>query len=276
MNIGIRAHDLLENDIVSLASKIRRLGVNTVQLALPKSLTNIDFSVGQFCPALAREIKKELVQNEVSISVLGCYINPVAEDECLRNAELSRFIEFIKYAKYLGADLIGTETGSLNADFSYNPDTRGERCYQIFLSGARRLVKAAESLGVRIGIEGVSGHAINTPEKMARFLSDIDSENIAVIFDPVNFLNLSNYENQREIIEKSFDLFGGKIEVIHVKDFSITDTENGNIGYAEFGTGLFDYKFLVKTVMERKPYLPLIIEGENEEIFVKARELLKV
>jgi sugar phosphate isomerase/epimerase len=272
MNIGIRAHDLPENEIAPLASKLNRLGVNTIQLALPKSLKSVDFSEGRFCPALAQEIKRELDKNNVSIAVLGCYINPVVEDEGLREAELSRFIEFMKYAEYLRAGLIGTETGSLNADFSYNPDTRGERCYRLLLSSMRRLVKAAEGLGVRLGIEGVSGHTVNTPEKMARFLNDIDSENIAVIFDPVNFLNSSNYKNQREIVEKSFNLFGEKIEAVHIKDFKLKD---GYIAYAEFGTGLFDYKFSVKTIMERKPYLPLIIEGENEAVFVKARELLK-
>ena len=57
----------------------------------------------------------------------------------------------------------------------------------------REIVKEAERYNVNIGIEGVHCFVINTPQKMKRLIDDLDSDNVKVIFDPVNYLNINNY-----------------------------------------------------------------------------------
>ena len=74
-----------------------------------------------------------------------------------------------------------------------------------------------------VGIEGVTSLVISTPERMKQMIDKIDSNNLQVIFDPINLLNIENYKNQDRVIKDSFNLFGDKIVIIHAKDFTIED-----------------------------------------------------
>ena len=266
MYVGIRAHDLPERDIISLSEKLSKLDIREIQLALPKSIDNIDFGAGRFSPLLARTLKKELSKNDINISVLGCYINLSTEDESARQKEIDRFIEGLKYAKYMYADMVGTESPG------YNPEKiQSEEAYALTLDSLRKMVSAAEKLGVRIGIEGVVVHPLYSVEQMARLLKDINSPNLAVIFDPVNLITIENYKEQREIIDKAFSLYGDKIEAIHIKDFNISDGKKLDV---KMFNGIFDYKYLVEKIKAEKPYLPILVEGECEASFTNIREKL--
>lgn len=266
--IGMRAHDLEERDIVSLSKKLSQLGIEQIQLALPKSIENIDFSVGKFSPALANYLGKELSENNVFVSVLGSYINPVLDDETAREEAISRFIEMLKYAKYMGVGMVGTETG-MPSDAA---KTRSEENYQRCLSVFKRLVAAAEKLGVRIGIEGVSIFTIYDCKIMKRLMDDLNSPNVGVIFDLVNLLNAENYQNQREIIDEAFSLLGDRIEVIHLKDFVVKD---GTLHGCCLGEGLVDYPYLLTKIKEQKPYLPILLEEQNEAEYPRLKSLLE-
>ena len=89
--IGMRAHDLDYGDIEVLSDKLAQYNKHTIQFALLKSVTNVNIKDGSFSPGLARYIKKALDKNDISISVLGCYINPVNPDLEARKKEIARF-----------------------------------------------------------------------------------------------------------------------------------------------------------------------------------------
>lgn len=261
MNIGMRAHDVTAKNVTELAQKLQKLKIQSIQLALLKSLPDLNLAQGSFSPGLARFIRSELEQRQVHVCVLGCYINPVHPDPSERAVQLARFREHIKFAKYIGADMIGTETGSVNEDFSFHPKNHSEENYQDFLSVMHPLAEYAASLGVMLGIEGVVSHTIYSPELMKRFLDDMNMPNISVIFDPVNYLNFNNYPNQKEIFSKAFELFGDRIAAMHLKDF--TASQN-SLQYALPTEGLLDYPFLMEWVKEKKPYLNLLLEEVKE------------
>ncbi len=260
--IGMRAHDLDYGDIEVLSEKLAEYDKNTIQFALLKSVKNVNIKDGSFSPGLARYIKKALDKNDISISVLGCYINPVNPDLEARAKEIARFKEHIKYAKFLGADMIGTETGSVSPDGLYCPYNHSEENYQDFLSVARELVDYAKEMGVCVGIEAVIFFTIHSPETMKRMLDDLDSPNVFVIFDPMNYLDGSNYKNQREIFKKAFDLYGDRIAVVHCKDFVVGD--DGNLKYVLPTEGLMDYEYLAELINEHKPHIPLLLEEVKE------------
>lgn len=190
--------------------------------------------------------------------MLGCYINPIIPDEEKRKAEVRRFIEHLKYARGIGADMVGTETGRYDADFKIVPYTYTEGGYQRLLTSMREIVAAAEKLGVIVGVEGVATHTLYSPEIMQRFLADIDSPNVEVILDPVNLLDENNYQVQEEVITKAFTYYGDKISVLHIKDFKL---ENGKVEFEKIGEGLFDYEHLFKLVKKSKPYIAMILEN---------------
>ncbi len=259
----MRGHDLGgKQKFDEFLEKVSKNNINLIQLAFKKSITDINFDTGHYNPGLGYYIRKKLDENNIHIAVLGCYINPTTPDESARQANVKRFIEHLKYAKAIGADMVGTETGRLDPDFKIVPGTYTETCYQLLLKSMREIVSAAEKLGVIVGVEGVATHTLYSPEMMKRFLEDIDSPNVEIILDPVNLLDRNNYTEQEAVIDKAFRYYGERISVMHIKDFKLD--ENGDVAFEQVGDGLFNYEPLFKHLKNEKPYITMLIENSSE------------
>jgi sugar phosphate isomerase/epimerase len=263
MNFGMRCHDICPKaDMDTVFDAVKNNGIDQIQLALGKSVSGYDFNYGHYSPGFGRLIGRKLKERDIHVAVLGCYINPVNPVEKTRQAEVSKFIEHLKYAKAMGADMVGTETGRYSAAFDVVPYTYTEGCYQLLLKSMRQIVSAAEKLGVTVGIEAVHDHTLYCPEMMRRFLEDIDSPNVEAILDPVNLISRENHQNQDQVIEDAFKLYGDRISVIHVKDFVMKD---GEPEFAYVGTGLLHFETLMKKVKEQKPYIAMLLENSNPQ-----------
>lgn len=263
MNYGMRCHDICQKGTMDeVFDAVKANGIHQIQLALGKSISGYDFNYGHYSPGFGRTIGQKLKERDIHVAVLGCYINPTNPDEKMRQAEVRKFIEHLKYAKAIGADMVGTETGRYDADFKVVPYTYTEGCYQLLLKSMREIVSAAEKLGVIVGIEAVHDHTLYCPEMMRRFLEDMNSPNVEAILDPVNLISAENYQNQDEILEKVFKLYGDRISMIHIKDFVMKD---GQPEFAYVGDGLFHYETLMKLLKKEKPYAAMLLENSNTE-----------
>lgn len=137
-----------------------------------------------------------------------------------------------------------------------------EETYQYLLKNMKKLVSAAEEIGVNVGIEGVHFHVINTPTKMKRLVDDLNSPNVRVIFDPVNYINTANYKNQDEIINTHFDLLGEKTKLLHLKDFKLVD---GEVAYEFPCDGLLNKDLLWDKLKQYNPDIAVILEEVKED-----------
>ena len=255
--LGIRAHDLGRFPAGELAHRVSSYGLECVQLALGKAISGVDLRSGIIPAALAGEIGAAFVRHQVGIEVLGCYINPIHPDPVERRILLAWFKEHLRHAREFGCNLVALESGSLNPDYSSHPGNAGEDAYQQFLASMRELVAEAESCGVVVGIEAVTSHVISTPEKMRRFLDDIPSPHLQVVFDPVNLLSVENCLNQRDIVQRSLDSFGGRIAVVHAKDFQLAD---GLLAFCPAGSGLMEYGLLLSWLERHRPGIAVLLE----------------
>lgn len=263
MNYGMRCHDICPKGTMDeVFDAVKANGIHQIQLALGKSISGYDFNYGHYSPGFGRTIGQKLKERDIHVAVLGCYINPTNPDEKTRQAEVRKFIEHLKYAKAIGADMVGTETGRYDADFKVVPYTYTEGCYQLLLKSMREIVSAAEKLGVTVGIEAVHDHTLYCPEMMRRFLEDIDSPNVEAILDPVNLISAENYQNQDEVIRTAFKLYGDRISMVHIKDFAMKD---GQPAFAHVGDGLFHYEPLLALLKKEKPYITMLLEESNTE-----------
>ena len=272
MRIGVRGHDLGSYSLDELGKVINENGVSSIQLVLRKAITEFNVQKGSLNPGMAKHIKETLDRNNVDISILGSYINMAHPDENELNELLDSFKEHIRFAKYLNCNIVGTETGAPNREYVYTPENNTEESFQTFIKSLRVVVEEAEKFGVIVGIEGVTNHIINTPKKMKRVLDTVKSDNLQVIFDPVNFIDESNYKRQDEIISESFELFGDRIVLVHAKDFIY---ENGKVVRVPIGTGDFNYPLLLSLIKERKPHVDIIIEVTTLDTLGNSREYLE-
>ncbi|MBR7133304.1 MAG: sugar phosphate isomerase/epimerase [Clostridia bacterium] len=252
MKKGIRGHDVRAKNLDAVFKKCKACGISHLQLVLEKSVP--EFKHGIFSAGYAEKIKNQL--GDMKIAVLGSYIDPSATDSKILSDNISRFKEKIQYAKVLKPLVVGTETG-----FYKNGMTDTEEAYQYVLNTVRKLVKAAEKENVTVGIEGVHCFVINTPKKLARLIGDINSDNIKVIFDPVNYINIENYRSQDQMINDMFDLLSNKLAVLHAKDFVI---ENGKLINVMPTKGLLNYELVFRQMKQYNLDIPIICEELNE------------
>ncbi len=217
----------------------------------------MDLHPGTLDAEMALKICAAFAQHDVRIEVLGCYINPIHPDASTRKTLLGLFKEHLCHARDFGCNIVALESGSLNADQSPHPGNAGEAAYQELLGSMKELVEEAERCGVVVGIEAVTSHVLSTPERMRRLLDEIRSPHLQVVFDPVNLLSLANCLKQHEIMRTSFEQFGGRMAVVHAKDFRI---EKGTFVTCPAGTGMLDYAFLLSWLARDKPGIALLLE----------------
>lgn len=258
LEIGVRGHDVSQTSIENLAHKLKQEGFAHTQLALNKALTNYGNLQGKLNVGLMSSFKSALAQTNTRVSVLGCYINMGQPNLALRARELEYFKENIRFASDIGCKLIGTETGSYTEDYSYTPLNESPEAFKVFLENLQILVSEAEKFGVVVAIESVTVHIVNTPEKMKHVLDIVDSNNLQVIFDPVNLLDSSNFHRQDEIFQQAFDLFGDRINAVHINDCVF---ENGEKKVVLVGEGIINYKLIMPYLNQNRPGVDLLIEN---------------
>ena len=140
----------------------------------------------------ARQIQDMFAQNDMFISGLGYYPNPLAPDE----AEAKVYVEHIKHviqaAKKLNVPVVNTFIGR---DWTKSIDDNWPR----FLATWKPIIQFADDHGIKIGIEncpmffskdewpGGKNLAIS-PSIWRRMFSDIPSPNFGLNFDPSHFV----------------------------------------------------------------------------------------
>ncbi len=261
--IGTRGHDI--GGIMSpedLAQAMAEQGFEAVQLVAYRSIEGVSEESGYLTPGLAYKVGRAFDERGIHVALIGSYFNLLHPDKAVVDEGVKRFKEYIRHAKDLSGNLVGTETGSYNSDYSYNPENNSEEALLRVIEIFKELVEEAKNHGVMVGIEGLWAHAISTPKRMKRVLDAVDSSNLQVIFDPVNLLHIDNYKEANDIIDEAFELFGDRIVLIHAKDFVV---EKNELKSVPIGQGLLDYKHLFDVINQYKPGIEVIIEDLRDE-----------
>ena len=202
LRIGVRGHDVPAENVDSLCSQLCALEVNEIQLVVHKSFSQFIYNRKHI------ETLAETFQNSgIHIAVYGCYINPLSAEG------QARFHEHIRYAQLLNAGCIATET-ALGVTNAQNDEAR----YQALVPVFRRFADDAAAHNVRCAVETVWIHPLCSPEKTARLIADVGSDNLYAILDPVNLLESDTDPHRAEKTRRAIELYGDKILAVHWKD----------------------------------------------------------
>jgi sugar phosphate isomerase/epimerase len=282
LTIGVRAHDFGTLSPDRLAAAVALPGVSCVQLALSKAVSGIETNPALLGPAGARAVRDAFYGRGVSIAVLGCYINPVHPDPAAREAALRRFEDHLRAAADFGCRIVGTETGSIEPDCSFHPDTAKESTFLTLVESIRRLARAAEetgSAGAVVGVEAVADtHTVSSAALMRRLLDDVGSPSVGVIFDPTNLVPKTGLVNQEALLDECFAAFGDRIVAVHAKDYRI---EEGCCGPRKnhplpAGSGELDWVgFFRRLRAAGKAQVPILLENAGPREAPGAIERLK-
>jgi len=272
IQFGIRLHDMKEGTLAERAALAREQGFSCVHLALGKTVPDFPMVPASFTAGLGKHLRNIFAAQGVDIAVLGCYKN-LAHPDPVEVKKLQRlYVAHLRMARALGCSVVGTETGSPNAEYKYEPACHTETALQSFLRGVVPVVEAAERLGVIFAIEPVWNHIVWKPQVARRVIHEIASPNLRLILDPVNLLSIENYQQRDRVIEEALDILGEYTEVVHLKDFRV---ENNRLVSVAAGTGMMDYRAIMDYLKHNKPYIQATLENTVPENAVRTKEYLQ-
>ncbi|MBR4733629.1 MAG: sugar phosphate isomerase/epimerase [Lachnospiraceae bacterium] len=272
MQLGIRLHDVKKAPIEERVAIAREQGFACAHVALSKLISEYATDDGALTPGFACYLKRVFQKNDMVMAVLGCYLNLANPNEEALKKIQNRYYAHLRFASLCGAGVVGTETGAVNEAYRYEDANHTKEALDTFLRNLEPVVRHAESMGVILAIEPVFKHIVWNPARARSVLDSVSSSNLQIIFDPVNLLDLSNYENREEIFAEAMDVLGPDIAMIHLKDFIIKD---GKMESVAAGTGMMNYENILKFIKARKPFVHVTLENTTPENAVQSRKFIQ-
>lgn len=278
MQLGIRLHDIhakLGPEFQTMekrAQTAREEGFTCVHLAYSKVIKGYTFDDCALTEGLAKYTKRVFEGQGLDVAVLGCYLNLAHPDPDKLKEIQSRYYGHLRVASLLGAGVVGTETGAPNAQYKMDANTHSEEALETFIRGLAPVVERAEKCGVTMAIEPVWKHIVYSPDRAVKVLEAIQSPNLRIIFDPVNLLYPGNLDERDKVIGEAMEKLCDRIAVVHLKD-CVPDGDD--LKSIAAGTGVMDYREILKFIKARKPYIHTTLENTTDENAVSSRMYLQ-
>jgi sugar phosphate isomerase/epimerase len=123
-----------------------------------------------------------------------------------------------------------------------------------------RLLPAAATAGVRLGIEPEIANVVKDAPTAYRLLAELgaDAAHVGIVLDPANLLTTATIHRQGDILNEAFDLLGEYVICLHAKD--VVDA-----GYAAAGSGRLDYPLVFRLARHLPRAVPTIIQDASED-----------
>ncbi len=260
-HIGIRLHDAAPGTLAERAGFVQAQGFTCVHLALGKTIGPETMEPEAATPELAQSVIRDL--KGLQAAVLGCYLNLTHPDEGVYQETARKYEAHLRLAKWMGALVVGTETGNPNAEYAYDPErSHSEAALDLFIRRVEPIVKVAEKIGAILAIEPVYTHIVYGGRHARRVLEAVSSPNLKIILDPVNLLHPGNLARREEVVAEAIELLGDFTEVFHLKDYV---PQGGNVRSVAAGTGEMDYSGIARFIREHKPDIPVTLEDTNPQ-----------
>jgi len=273
MNIGIRLHDTEPGSLKERLAFARAQGFSCAHVALSKVLD--DFAMEDAPEKLTDEyalrVRKEFDESGLECAVLGCYLN-LADPNPERRAQTQEIYKaHLRFAAKIGARVVGTETYANPESVFSDPAPQSEEAFRLLLDSLKPVVRCAEECGAVLAVEPVWCHIISTPERAARMLEELPSENLQIILDAVNLIAPEDAERAEDIIRNAISLLGDRVRILHMKDYVITPERE--LDACACGLGSMRYEQLLTFAAARD--LPMTLENTVPDNAEEARLYLE-
>ena len=273
MNIGIRLHDTAPGTLGERLAFARAQGFSCVHVALSKVLD--DFAMEEAPEKLTEDyalrVRKAFDASGMECAVLGCYLN-LADPNPERRAQTQEIYKaHLRFAAKIGARVVGTETYANPESVFSEPAPQSEEAFQLLMDSLKPVVRCAEECGAVLAVEPVWCHIISTPERAARMLEELPSENLQIILDAVNLIAPEKADRAENIIRNAISLLGSRVRILHMKDYVMTP--GGEMDACACGLGSMKYEQLLSFAADRD--LPMTLENTVPENAEEARLYLE-
>lgn len=260
VKICIRAHDLGVKGTEGILAELDRLHIDGVQMVCYKAYDDIAYKNGAITREKALQIAKAFGDAGAMIPLIGAYFNPVHSNPEKVASCKGIFADYLKVAKDMGCNVVGSETGSFNDDkWTYHPRNRTEEALQTVVATFSELCDIGADHGAVVAMEGAAGHVCYDVDTLERARKMMNRTNTRVIFDLYNYLDETNQEDYLNILEKGLDVFGDRILLFHMKDCEFVNGQKPK--QVPFGTGQMDLHTVLRRIKAHDRGAVLTLEG---------------
>lgn len=276
MKIYVRAHDVNGSNPLELAKRVHELGFDGVQLAINKVFKDQSALPNTVTPAFLQDMNQAFTQYGLSIPLLGSYFNPVHSQQDQLKLFMDKFKDHLTFANQLGANYVGSETGSYYSDTQWLYDVRSEseEAYQRVKTVFYELATFAKNTEAKVAIEGARHHCIYEPKRLKRLLDDMPLGTTFAIIDIYNYLSPTAYNQtvQHQLFDEAIDLLKDQIRIFHLKDFVFEDGKLRKVG---LGQGIMDLAYMIPRIKKEYPNAILIFEGVEYQDLTSSLSYIK-
>ena len=283
-NVGVRLHDLPEGSVEKRILMAGELGFTCIQLPSKVVYKSYGIDRSGLDEDLAARLRAVLDEAGVHVAVFGCYKNLATPDAGQLAEALEDYRACTRFAALLGGCAVGTETGRPNAGNKVADDRFEPAAMDAFCGGLANACELAEAAGVPLLIEPGWNEVVNTPERCAEVLARVASPALGVIYDPVSLLHPKVADASAELTRRMLELCGGRIRVLHAKDYEVVGNEDADgwcdgsgsrlVCHGAGETGAYDFGQLAAWARETCPGIDCVIENSTPGTNVACRDYL--
>lgn len=275
----------------SLKEQIKRIkahGFSCVQLDL--DFKDIDFS--KITKEKCIRVRDAFRDANLPIVAVSSYSNMTAPDLYVREKNLARLKEVIKYSNYLGCPYVVSETGTYNSDsdWVWHEKNASEQAYEQTLGIIKDVVRVSYDYGAVFLVENYVNNIIGSVNQLLRLFADVNSKSIGLMLDPTNYFTDANISDMDGELIRMFNALHEHVKVAHAKDCKLAknadekheDLEGvesdshtfrgaGSVELPAPGNGVLNYDLYIQLLGKHCPNIPLIIEHLPESDISRAK-----
>lgn len=285
IRIGVRLHDVPGASIEERLHAAAEAGFTSVHLASKLLFKEWGCKEEGLTEERAKQLVDMLQREGLVVDVFGCYKNLATPDSEQEKANTRAFSACGRFARWIGAPMVGSETGRPNAASQITEGRKGERALATLIRQAGEAAAALEDEGSRLALEPGWNEVTCTPERAAQALDGIGRPDVGIILDPVSLLHPTCLASQDALIEEALDLLGDRILALHAKDYEVIDNEDAAgwcdgsgrrlVCHGAGTTGAFDFGPVARWAQGQDGIMPCIVENGTPETFAKSLAYLR-
>jgi sugar phosphate isomerase/epimerase len=174
----------------------------------------------------------------VMTSISGTF-NAIHPDKQERETGTKRACQLIERCRRMGTSIVTLCTGSRDPKdmWKRHPENDLPDAWRDLLATLSRLLPAAQSSGVVLGIEPETNNVINSAAKARRLLDELRSPQLKIIMDGANLFEDGGGSAMERVLTEAFDLLAPDVVVVHAKDLADPPTHPGQAA----GKGKLDW-----------------------------------
>lgn len=226
-----------------------------------------------YCPVspgvdstLIREYKTAASKNDIIISEVGAWSNPIDSDSQIADKAIQKCIDSLVLADEIGANCCVNISGSRNKSYWAGPhkDNLTEETFDLIVEITRKIIDAVNPTHTFFALEAMPWAYPDSADSYVRLIKAIDRERFGVHLDPVNLVTSPQiYFKNGDMIRDCFRKLGPHIRSCHAKDITLReDNYIPQLDEIIAGKGNLDYSVFLAELAKLRD-IPLMLEHLN-------------